>query len=73
MMSIEEYAQALHDAINRLPRSWGEILGEPGPGGEDLADDIQATVEAIEAGRGAEAFPAFLSRWLPEEQMEAMR
>ena len=65
-MSIEEYGMALHAAINALPRSWGEILGEPGPGGEDLAEDIAATVDAIEAGRGAEAFPAFVARWLPE-------
>jgi hypothetical protein len=67
-MSIEEYAQALHDAINALPRSWGEVLGEPRPGAADLADDIAVTVDEIEAGRGAEAYPAFVARWLPERE-----
>ena len=67
-MDIEYWAQELHDAINRLPRSWGAVLGEPGPGGEDLAEDIAATVDAIEAGRGAEAFAAFIARWLPERE-----
>ncbi len=69
--TIEVNAQKLHDAINRLQGSWGAVLCEPNPDGPDLADDIQVTVEEIEAGRGAEALRAFMRRWLPDEQVEA--
>ena len=67
MDMIEYWAQRLHHAINRIHRSWGAVLDVPEPGTPDLADDIQATVQEIEAGRGAEAYRAFASRWLPEE------
>ncbi len=60
-----DYAQVLHDAINRLQSSWGEILTNPA--GPEIADDIQATVDEIEAGNGAAAVTAFIARWLPEE------
>ena len=68
---IEYWAQQLHDAINRPPRSWGEVLGEPDLAGPDLADDIAVTVDAIEDGHGADAYRAFVSRWLPEEREAA--
>ena len=49
----------------------GAVLGEPDLAGPDLADDIAVTVDAIEDGRGAEAFAAFIARWLPEEREAA--
>ncbi len=70
-MDIEYWANQLHDAINRLQGSWGAVLDMPEPGAADLADDIAVTVDAIEAGRGADAYRAFVSRWLPEEREAA--
>ncbi len=55
-MGIDEYAMALHDAINRLPRSWGELLAEPSDGADISAKSaIAKGSEQVEASQRASA------------------